>query len=275
METDAYDHIHPNLIWRALSDRTRRSILDQLAESPKTTGDLSAAIPALSRFAVMKHLRVLEQSGLVLVRRSGRVRWNYLNAAPLREVYERWVSNLDDRWASSLLNLDKLATSKNHQGAIFMTGKTTPTDFPISSIAIEQQHHIAAPRDVVFNVLTTRMGEWWIHPFRLHDGNARIVVDVRPGGAITEQWDEDSFATWGMITAHERDLTLEWIGSNGMPGAVQGIVRFGLEDANGGTRLNLSHRVLGEIDDSTFESYNSGWPQLIDNLRKLLAASDE
>ncbi len=89
--------------WNALSDPTRRSILDLLGSEPRTTGDLAAAFPHLSRFAVMKHLGVLERAGLVLVRRSGRVRWNHLNAVPLREMYERWVSRLDDQWAESMV----------------------------------------------------------------------------------------------------------------------------------------------------------------------------
>lgn len=51
----------------------------------------------------MKHLGVLKHAGLVLVRRSGRVRWNHLNTVPLREMYERWVSRLDDQWAESMV----------------------------------------------------------------------------------------------------------------------------------------------------------------------------
>lgn len=59
----------------------------------------------------MKHLGVPERAGLVLVRRSGRLRWNHLNAVPLRELYERWVSRLDDQWAGSMIAIDRLAES--------------------------------------------------------------------------------------------------------------------------------------------------------------------
>lgn len=78
-------------IWKALGDPTRRALLDALAEDPHTTGDLVARHPELSRTAVMKHLDVLEAAGLVVVRREGRQRWNYLNPVPIDRVCGRWI----------------------------------------------------------------------------------------------------------------------------------------------------------------------------------------
>lgn len=92
-------------VFKALADPTRRRVLDLLRERARTTGEVSAAFPRLSRFAVMKHLSVLSQAGLVAVRREGRVRWNHLNAVPLRRMYERWVSRYEGVWASALLGL--------------------------------------------------------------------------------------------------------------------------------------------------------------------------
>ena len=83
-----------DLVWRALSNRVRRELLDRLVAGPLTTGELAATQPELSRFAVMQHLGVLEQAGLVLVRREGRRRLNYLNAVPVQQVCERWVRGL-------------------------------------------------------------------------------------------------------------------------------------------------------------------------------------
>ncbi len=80
-------------------------MLDLLSAQARTTGDLCAAFPSLSRFAVMKHLRVLEDSGLLLTRKDGRQVWNHLNAVPLREVYERWVGGEASRLAGALLRL--------------------------------------------------------------------------------------------------------------------------------------------------------------------------
>lgn len=95
--------------WRALADPTRRRILDLLAERPRTTGELCAQFPDLSRFAVMKHLDVLEETSLVLVRREGRVRWNHFNAIPIQRIYERWIRPKLGGMASALLRLGREA----------------------------------------------------------------------------------------------------------------------------------------------------------------------
>src|SRR5579875_1326896 len=91
-------------VWKALADPTRRRILDLLKDRPRTTGDLCTAF-SLSRFAVMKHLGVLEDAGLVVVRRNGRERWNHLNAVPLRRIYEHYIDPVSDHLATSLLRL--------------------------------------------------------------------------------------------------------------------------------------------------------------------------
>lgn len=78
-------------IWKALADPTRRALLDALGQGPRTTGALVAGHPALCRTAVMKHLDQLTAAGLVVVRREGRERWNYLNPVPIQRVCERWI----------------------------------------------------------------------------------------------------------------------------------------------------------------------------------------
>jgi len=88
-----------------LSDQTRRRMLDLLAERRRTTGELAAAFPKLSRFAVMKHLRVLEQAHLLVIEREGRLRWNALNPVPLREVFRKWVGKYQAIWADAMLDL--------------------------------------------------------------------------------------------------------------------------------------------------------------------------
>jgi DNA-binding transcriptional ArsR family regulator len=98
--------------WRALSDPTRRRVLDLLRSGPMTTGQVAGAIPDLSRFAVMKHLSVLEEADLVVVVRRGRERWNHLNAVPIQRIYERWISPFEGLWASSLLRLKRNAERK-------------------------------------------------------------------------------------------------------------------------------------------------------------------
>jgi DNA-binding transcriptional ArsR family regulator len=80
-------------------------MLDLLAERPRTTGELATAFPKLSRFAVMKHLAVLQSAGLLIITRDGRKRWNAMNAAPLRDVLRRWVRKNEQVWADVLLNI--------------------------------------------------------------------------------------------------------------------------------------------------------------------------
>jgi DNA-binding transcriptional ArsR family regulator len=78
-------------VFKALADRRRRAMLDLLRDEPRTTGALCEHFPELDRCTVMQHLKVLEKAELVLVRREGRVRWNYLNPLPLQELHERWI----------------------------------------------------------------------------------------------------------------------------------------------------------------------------------------
>ena len=92
-------------IWKALSDPTRRTILDLLRKGPKTTTELVGAFPDMTRFAVMKHLDVLREADLVQTRSEGRRRVNSLNAVPIRQIYERWVSPFAELWSSTLLRL--------------------------------------------------------------------------------------------------------------------------------------------------------------------------
>jgi DNA-binding transcriptional ArsR family regulator len=84
-------------VFRALADATRRSVLDLLREKPRTTGELCSRFTQMSRFAVMKHLKLLEQSKLVVSRREGKFRWNYLNADPIRRIDEAWLRHYRGR----------------------------------------------------------------------------------------------------------------------------------------------------------------------------------
>ena len=79
-------------VFKALANAQRRRLLDLLKEERRTTGDLCARFPELDRCTVMQHLRVLERAGLIIVKREGRVRWNYLNAIPIKEISDRWIN---------------------------------------------------------------------------------------------------------------------------------------------------------------------------------------
>ena len=92
-------------VFRALADPTRRELLDDLLrEDGQTLSALEARRP-MTRFGVMKHLRVLEEAGLVTVQRRGREKLHFLNPVPIRLVHDRWVSKFAEPWAATLSDL--------------------------------------------------------------------------------------------------------------------------------------------------------------------------
>ena len=99
-------------VWKALSDPTRRRMLDELRTGPLPTGRLAERF-VMTRFGVMKHLRVLQGAGLVLVEERGRERWNHLNPAPIREIYRRWIRPFEEPASDRLLRL-KAVVEREH-----------------------------------------------------------------------------------------------------------------------------------------------------------------
>jgi DNA-binding transcriptional ArsR family regulator len=92
-------------VWKALSDPTRRKILDFLREGPRGTTEIVEQFPDLSRFGVMKHIEVLRSAALINTRQEGRRRVNSINAVPIRQIYVRWVSRYEELWAKQLIDL--------------------------------------------------------------------------------------------------------------------------------------------------------------------------
>jgi len=79
-------------VFKALAHPRRRELLDQLKEGAKTTGMLCEAFADMDRCTVMMHLKVLEEADLVVAKRDGRERWNHLNALPIKQIHDRWIS---------------------------------------------------------------------------------------------------------------------------------------------------------------------------------------
>jgi DNA-binding transcriptional ArsR family regulator len=94
-------------VFKALADPTRRGLLDALFERDgQSLSELEGRLP-MSRFGVMKHLKVLEGAGLVTTRKRGREKLHYLNPVPIRLVHDRWVSKYAEPWASALTELKR------------------------------------------------------------------------------------------------------------------------------------------------------------------------
>lgn len=94
-------------VFKALADPSRREILDRLFRQDGQTLNALCADFAMSRFGVMKHLRQLEEAGLVVARRDGREKRHYLNPVPIRLIHDRWVSKFAQPWSAGLSDLKK------------------------------------------------------------------------------------------------------------------------------------------------------------------------
>jgi uncharacterized protein YndB with AHSA1/START domain/DNA-binding transcriptional ArsR family regulator len=233
-------------IWKALADPTRRRLLDLLRDGPKTTGALAEAFPALSRFAVMKHLGVLEKAGLVVVRPRGRERWHYLNAVPLRRLYERWVGVYQSHWAASLLGVQRAAEAGEAR---------------VEPVQIEQEVIIAATPERVFAALTEPDAWWHLRYARTPN---RITFEPMLGGRFYQRFDrDDTGALWAVVTWFEPGKRLVLNGTLDMAGAVAGTATFDLTPHAEGTLLRLRHEAVGPIAAETRASYTQGWHALL------------
>ena len=113
-------------VFRALADPTRRSLLDELfREDGQTLSALERRLP-MTRIGVMKHLRVLEEAGLVTTRRRGREKLHFLNPVPIRLVHDRWVSKYAEPWAAALSELKKDIEEDVMEKVFEIYIKTTP-----------------------------------------------------------------------------------------------------------------------------------------------------
>lgn len=94
-----------DLVFKALADPTRRHLLDLLfAQDGRTLSDLESHVD-MTRFGVMKHLRVLEDAGLITTQRSGREKLHFLNVVPIRLIHDRWIDKYTERQVSALADL--------------------------------------------------------------------------------------------------------------------------------------------------------------------------
>jgi DNA-binding transcriptional ArsR family regulator len=92
---------HYDLVFKALADTRRRKMLDLIKDKPRTTGELCEHFRKLDRCTVMQHLGVLERADLIIVKRRGRYRWNYINPLPIKEIHDRWING----YASEAIDL--------------------------------------------------------------------------------------------------------------------------------------------------------------------------
>jgi uncharacterized protein YndB with AHSA1/START domain len=113
-------------VFRALADPTRRRLLDKLFKQDGQTLTALERRLTMTRFGVMKHLRVLEDAGLVVTKRRGREKLHFLNAVPIRLVHDRWVSKYAEPWVATLSNLKRKLEDRTMVKVFEIYIKTTP-----------------------------------------------------------------------------------------------------------------------------------------------------
>lgn len=209
----AADSEEPDL-WRALASPWRRRLLDLLRRGPATTGTLTRQIPELSRFAVMQHLGVLADAGVVIAERRGRDRFNYLNPVPLREWYERWVQPMADADSAGLLALRRVTETGEHampdvtesgsrpavaaeSGAVASAGTE-----PIRTVRLAYELRIRATARRTFEVMTQRSLDWFPHSYG-GDKVRAVVLEPRVGGQHYEDWGDGRGHLYGQVTAFD------------------------------------------------------------------------
>ncbi|WP_421380487.1 SRPBCC domain-containing protein [Bacillus salacetis] len=248
-------------LFKALSHPIRRRILDILKDSPSTTGELNDHFPEVSRYAIMKHLTALEEGGLVLSRKKGKYRVNFLNAVPLQEMHNRWVGKYMEPAAKSILNLKALAE---------ITGGDTKMKPSVQSkeFQIEQETIINASRTEVFKALTEKVESWWEFRLAPEGKTSSLKLDPVPGGQFLEKWEEKAGAVWGTVYYVNAPKEIRIQGHLGMHGAVNSAYTYRLSEEGGVTTLQLSHTASGLIEEEWENSHRKGWEYLLGTLLK-------
>lgn len=227
------------LVWKALSDKTRRKILDMLREKEMTTGDLCRHFKKLSRYGVMKHLNILDKANLIIIKREGKNRWNYINPLPIQEIYERWVKKYEAGWSSYLIQF------KNNMEKTKM-----------EKIKFQVAVRIEKPINEVFKAFTDNE---MLTKYFVTSASAPIKA---AGDKITWSWGEHK--TEIKVTEFEENkiVAFTW------PGFKVNYdinVTFIFEEVDGKTRVSVTEEGYKNDDDGINSSFmnNAGWKEML------------
>jgi uncharacterized protein YndB with AHSA1/START domain/DNA-binding transcriptional ArsR family regulator len=253
-------------VFGALADPTRRHLLDLLFERDgRTLGELVAAVPGMTRFGVMKHLRVLESADLVTTRRVGREKHHYLNPVPIRRLHDRWLDKYRARAADSLLDLQRAleGASPHDIPAATKGDPMTTTTAPAFVSAI----YIRATPEAIWRALTetdfTRRYYFRCSiessfeagaPYRMAAGDELqiegTILEVDPPRRLVQTF----HGVWDAAMAADAPTTVTWEIEETQPGVC---------------RLTLVHDGL-VAGSTTLEQVSGGWPLILSSLKTLL-----
>ncbi|HKR71921.1 MAG TPA: metalloregulator ArsR/SmtB family transcription factor [Streptosporangiaceae bacterium] len=232
-------------VFRALADPTRRALLDELYARDGQTLVALTARHEMTRIAVAKHLKILEEAGLVVTRRRGREKLHYLNPVPIRLVHDRWVNKYTERWVAGLADLKRdLESQMEKVFEIYI--RTTPERLweAITDPATRQKYHFGS---AINSDWTVGSSYQLIHPGAeraLMEGE-NLEVD-RPRKLV-----QTMRALWGPDAERAGTSRLTWE----------------IEPVGDSCRLTLIHDQLPE--DAPSELYG-GWPMILSGLKTWL-----
>jgi DNA-binding transcriptional ArsR family regulator len=237
-------------VFKALADPTRRSLLDELFEQDgQTLSALEARLP-MTRFGVMKHLRVLEEAGLVTTRRRGREKLHFLNPVPIRLVHDRWVSKYAEPWAAALTGLKHELEEKTMEKVFEIYIKTTPERLWEAIIDPELRQKYS------FGVGVE--SDWT-------PGSTYEAAHQRAGIAISEGENLEVDPPRRLV----QSFTALW--SDQVKGEGTSRVSWEIEQVEDSCRLTVTHDQLREGANS--ELYG-GWPMILSGLKTLLETGE-
>jgi uncharacterized protein YndB with AHSA1/START domain len=232
-------------VFRALADPTRRSLLDELfREDGQSMGQLAGRF-AMSRFGVMKHLKLLEEAGLVITRRRGREKLHFLNPVPIRLVHDRWVSKYAEPWAATPSGL-KHELERPVEKVFEIYIKTTPERLweAITNPEIRAKYNFGARRTSDWAPGSRyEMGAPGA-PGPLGEG---VNLEVDPPRRLVQSM----VALWGEDVKAEGTSRVAWE----------------IEQVGDSCRLTVTHDQLREGAD---EQLYGGWPMILSGLKTWL-----
>lgn len=249
-------------VFAALADPTRRLLLDRLFERDgRTLGDLVSAVPGMTRFGVMKHLRVLEAAGLVTTRRVGRETHHYLNPVPIRRLHDRWLDKFRVRAADALLDLQRSAEQ--------LEESTMPTT--TAAPAFVQAIFIKASSETVWRALTESD-----YTVRYYYGS-RVDSDWRAGSPYLMTLDGVPQIEGVIVEADApRRLiqTFHAVWDDKVAADAPSRVTYEIEAAGPGlTKVTVVHEQL-VLGSETNDAIARGWPYVLSGLKSVLETGE-
>src|SRR5581483_8254070 len=238
-----------DIVFKALADPTRRRLLDELFEQDgQRLGMLEERI-AMTRFGVMKHLKVLEEAGLVVARRRGREKLHFLNAVPIRLVHDRWVSKYAEPWVAGLSELKSdLEQTMEKVFEIYIRATPERVWEAITDPDIRAKYNFGA------GVVT----DWTPgSPLRLESPNAERplgdgeVVEVDPPRRLVHTMR----ALWGDDVKSEGFSRVTWE----------------IEQIQDSCRVRVTH---DELREGANEQLYGGWPMILSGLKTWLETGE-